>query len=70
MKLAMAKYESQCDAFDEEIKQRDSKINLLQERLIQVTDGNKEMERILDYINDLTKANMYYVPTEGDKVDK
>jgi len=41
----------------------------LQERLSQVNDRDKELERIFDYCFDLNKINMVYKPVEGDKID-
>ena len=49
--------------------EKDSQISLLQERLSQVNDRDKELERIFDYCYDLNKINMEYKPVLGDKVD-
>ena len=33
-------------------------------------DRDKEMDRILDYLNDLSRINIKYAPIDGDKIDK
>lgn len=51
-------------------EEKNSQIALLLERLNQVTDRDMELDRILEYTNDITKINMVYVAHEGDKIDK
>ena len=51
-------------------EEKNSQINLLLERLNQVADRDMELDRILEYTNDINKINMVYVPFEGDKIDK
>lgn len=70
LKKTMGQFEKQCELYDEQIKQRDSKIAHFQERLLQINDRDKELERIFDYIFDITRSNMIYQPTDGDKIDK
>lgn len=50
--------------------EKESKISLLQERLEMVNDRDNELDRVFDYIWDLTRINIKYCPVEGDKVDK
>jgi len=35
-----------------------------------MNDRDKEMDRIFDYMYDLTRINIKYSPIEGDKIDK
>ena len=50
--------------------EKSSKITLLQERIELMNDRDKEMDRIFDYMYDLTRINIKYSPIEGDKIDK
>lgn len=49
---------------------QDEKFNQLQERLQIVNDHRGELERIFEYLYDLNKINMVYVPVVDDKIDK
>ena len=77
LKKVVNKYEKHCEMIDGQMKQhelhqneRESKITLLQERLLQIGDRDKELERIFDYILDLTRSNFVYQPVDNDKIDK
>ena len=43
---------------------------MLTERLNSITEKDKELERIFDYVSDLNKINMLYIPVDHDKIDK
>ena len=50
--------------------EKDQKITQLNERVTQVQDRDKELERIFEYVNDLNKTNFVYSHIENDKIDK
>ena len=35
-----------------------------------MADRDKEMDRIFDYVYDLTRIHYKYCPVDGDKIDK
>lgn len=35
-----------------------------------MADRDKELDRIFDYVYDLTRINYKYCPVDGDKIDK
>ena len=51
-------------------EEKDEKIAGLIERLQTVQDKSKELERIYDYMHDLTKINITYNAADNDLIDK
>lgn len=77
MMASLHNYEKHCAMIDEQMTkekqnqlEKESKISLLQERLEMVNDRDNELDRVFDYVWDLTRINIKYCPVEGDKVDK
>lgn len=69
--------ESMCGAVNYQLEKektagedKDSKIQHLTERLNSITEKDKELERIFDYVSDMNRINMVYIPVENDKIDK